>query len=135
MITPWKVKSKSSNADWYGAEIFRAGLAQQPINPYFVTTTKGKRKADLYIPKETAKDCNLDTTQELLLVDPQGREFPAKCKKWKDGRIVVKGGWRRLCRRNLVAEEDKCICEFVQGRNDGRLVINVSFVRANGHLG
>ncbi|KAL0449294.1 UNVERIFIED_CONTAM: hypothetical protein Slati_1485800 [Sesamum latifolium] len=112
----------------YGMEIFQAGLLEQPMNPYFVTKIMPKRKGDLFIPMDIIKYSNLDFTQEITLVDPKGRKFHAKCKKWKDGRIVVAGGWRSLCRLNFVEQEDKCICEFVQG--EGRcLFLKVSFVR------
>ncbi|KAK6125795.1 hypothetical protein DH2020_040466 [Rehmannia glutinosa] len=110
--------------------IFQAGLAQQPINPYFVTKVMQKREADLFIPMDVIKDFNLDFTQEIILVDPRRREFCAKCKQWKDGRIMLSGGWKSLCRLNLVTQDDKCICEFVQGEGR-RLFLNVTFVRAN----
>ncbi|KAL0378924.1 UNVERIFIED_CONTAM: hypothetical protein Sradi_3197900 [Sesamum radiatum] len=113
----------------YCMEIFQAGLVEQPMNPYFVTKIMPKRKGDLFIPMDIIKYSNLDFTQEITLVDPKGRKFHAKCKKWKDGRMVVAGGWRSLCRLNFVEQDDKCICEFVQG--EGRcLFLNVSFVRA-----
>ncbi|KAI3451161.1 hypothetical protein Pfo_007826 [Paulownia fortunei] len=112
----------------YGMEIFQAGLAQQPRNPYFVTKIMEKRKGDLFIPMDVIKDNNLDLTQEIMLVDPRGRQFRAKCKKWKDGRMIVSGGWRSLCRLNFVQQEDKCICEFVQG-GGRRLLLNVSWFR------
>ncbi|XP_020554938.1 putative B3 domain-containing protein At5g66980 [Sesamum indicum] len=113
----------------YGMEIFQAGLLEQPTNPYFVTKIMPKRKGDLFIPMDIIKYSNLDFTQDMTLVDPKGRKFHAKCKKWKDGRMVVAGGWRSLCRLNFVEQEDRCICEFVQG--EGRcLLLNVTFVRA-----
>ncbi|KAL0350065.1 UNVERIFIED_CONTAM: hypothetical protein Sradi_4155700 [Sesamum radiatum] len=113
----------------YSMEIFQAGLVEQPMNPYFVTKIMPKRKGDLFIPMDIIKYSNLDFTQGMTLVDPKGRKFHAKCKKWKDGRMVVAGGWRSLCRLNFVEQEDKCICEFVRGEG-GRLFLNVSFVRA-----
>ncbi|GFP80289.1 putative B3 domain-containing protein at5g66980 [Phtheirospermum japonicum] len=121
----------SLRRDCYGVEIFQAGLAQQPINPYFVTKVMQKRKGDLFVPKDIIKDFNIDFTEEITLVDPASREFRGKCKIWNDGRVVISGGWRSLCRLNLVAQDDKCICEFVQDVKGRRLFLKVSFVRAN----
>ncbi|KAK6121855.1 hypothetical protein DH2020_044409 [Rehmannia glutinosa] len=130
--TSTNTRQNKSSRDCYGMEIFQAGLAQQPINPYFVTKVTQSRKADLFIPMDFIKDFNIDFTEEITLVDPRRREFRAKCKKWKDGRMVVTGGWRRLCKLNLVAKDDRCICEFVQGE-DRRPYLNVSFIRGNMH--
>lgn len=80
---------------------------------------------------DVIKDYNLNMAQEIVLVDPSGREFHARCRKWKDGRSILSGGWRRLCRVNMVAPEDSCICEFVQREGDQRQFLNISFVRAN----
>ncbi|KAK6121937.1 hypothetical protein DH2020_044320 [Rehmannia glutinosa] len=79
----------------------------------------------LFIPMDFIKDFNIDFTEEITLVDPRRRAFRAKCKKWKDGRMIVTGGWRRLCRLNLVTKDDRCICEFIQ-EEDRRLYLNVS---------
>ncbi|KAL3655761.1 hypothetical protein CASFOL_000157 [Castilleja foliolosa] len=122
----------SLRRDCYGMEIFQAGLAQQPTNPYFVSKVNQKRKGDLFVPKDLMKDFSIEFGDEIMLVDPADREYRGKCKKWSDGRVVISGGWRSLCRLNVVGQDDKCICEFVEGTK-GRLFLNISFVRANGN--
>lgn len=71
----------------------------------------------------------LNLPEEMLLLDPSGRKWTAKLKRWRDGRTHYTEGWGRLCRTNLVGEDDICICEFIE--RDQRLCMNVSFVRAN----
>ncbi|XP_022862664.1 B3 domain-containing protein REM5-like, partial [Olea europaea var. sylvestris] len=110
----------------YGDDIFRSGLAIRPRNPYFVTKIRKSRKDDLYIPKETIKDFQLDNLPgEMFLIDPQDRRFPAKIVRWKDERVWCKGGWKSLCAVNFVRPEDRCICEFVDGN------LSIKFVRGN----
>ncbi|CAA0841812.1 Unknown protein [Striga hermonthica] len=112
-----------------GSDIFSSGQAQRPKNPYFVTKVMPKRKSYLFIPREVVRDYGLNLQQDITLVDPRRREFPARCLMWKDGRRVVSGGWRILCNINLVREADVIICEFVRG-SGGRQFIQISFVRA-----
>ncbi|GER49614.1 AP2/B3-like transcriptional factor family protein [Striga asiatica] len=116
-----------------GLDIFSSGRAQRPKNPYFVTKVMPKRKSYLFIPREVVRDYGLNLRQDITLVDPHRREFPARCLTWKDGRRVVSGGWRILCNVNLVREADVIICEFVRG-DGGRQFIQISIVRACGSL-
>ncbi|CAI9772130.1 unnamed protein product [Fraxinus pennsylvanica] len=110
----------------YGNDMFRSGLAIRPRNPYFVTKIKKSRPDDLYIPKETIKDFQLDNLpEEMFLIDPQDRKFPTKIKRWKDERVWCRGGLKSLCAVNLVSQEDTCICEFVDGG------LSIKFVRGN----
>ncbi|KAL7097086.1 hypothetical protein ACP275_10G121000 [Erythranthe tilingii] len=113
--------------DIYGREIFKAGLMPVPVNPYFVTKINTKRKGELYIPKEVVRDNILDLPDEIVMIDPHGRTWTAKGKIWKDGRRYYTRGWRRLCQRNFVEDEDICICEFIETGQS--LIMDVSFVR------
>ncbi|KAI3465829.1 hypothetical protein Pfo_022492 [Paulownia fortunei] len=119
------------NFDWYGAEIFKSGLVPQPVNPYFVTKTRS-RSSELYIPMDVVKHFSLELPEVIMFFDPSGRQFRAKRKMWKDGRMFYSKGWKSLCKMNLVEKDDKCICEFVHG-GGGNIHISVSFVRANRH--
>ncbi|EYU40140.1 hypothetical protein MIMGU_mgv1a026121mg, partial [Erythranthe guttata] len=85
------------------------------------------RKKALYIPKEVVRDNILDLPEEIVMIDPHGRTWTAKGKIWKDGRRYYTRGWRRLCQRNFVEDEDLCICEFIETGQS--LIMDVSFVR------
>ncbi|KAL0451847.1 UNVERIFIED_CONTAM: hypothetical protein Slati_1162800, partial [Sesamum latifolium] len=115
--------------DIYGEEIFRTGLATYPKNPYFITKINPGRKGELYIPMDLIKVQNLNLPKEILLLDPSGRRWSAGLKQWRDGRTYYRGGWRRLCKMNLIGYDDICICEFIKRAE--RLCLNISFVRAN----
>ncbi|KAL2249485.1 UNVERIFIED_CONTAM: hypothetical protein Sindi_2422200 [Sesamum indicum] len=115
--------------DIYGEEIFRTGLATYPKHPYFITKINPGRKGELYIPMDLIKVQNLNLPKEILLLDPSGRKWSARLKQWRDGRTYYRGGWRRLCKTNLIGDDDLCICEFI--KRGERLCLNISFVRAN----
>ncbi|KAL3535116.1 hypothetical protein ACH5RR_003577 [Cinchona calisaya] len=112
----------------YGFDIFKSGKHSQPKNPYFVTKLRAKRMNELFVPADVVRDHNLNLPSEIILRDPQGRAWTAKLRHWSDGRRWYCGGWRKLCRLNLVIEKDTCICEFVKRRNQG-LFIKVTFIR------
>nr|GMD41754.1 B3 domain-containing protein At5g57720-like isoform X1 [Ipomoea batatas]GME03964.1 B3 domain-containing protein At5g57720-like isoform X1 [Ipomoea batatas] len=121
---------KRNAFDYTGASIFKSGLYPQPINPYFVTKTRKGRKNELHIPEYVIRDFNLKLPSTMILRDPKGKDWEAKVKPWKDGRVVLAGGWKELCKWNLIQEEDSCICEFVaeergMGRKEVLLQIQV----------
>ncbi|KAG6423718.1 hypothetical protein SASPL_114121 [Salvia splendens] len=99
--------------DWYGVELFNAGFIPPSPNPYF------------YIPMEVIKSFNLKLPENVTLLDPKGRQFPAKRKMWMDQRTFYTEGWKSLCEVNKVEDEDSCICEFLYNADD--LCISVSF--------
>ncbi|XP_073049724.1 uncharacterized protein [Primulina eburnea] len=111
-----------------GFEIFEKGLAKQPANPHFVVEVKAKRTNDLFIPLPLVDEHKLDLPKpHMLLVDPHGREFHARYRRWSDGRILYTREWKFLLRRNNIVVGDTCICEFVEG--DMGLYLKVSFLR------
>ncbi|KAL8505330.1 hypothetical protein ACS0TY_016534 [Phlomoides rotata] len=124
----WEIPHRYSYPKCYGMEIFEAGLEERPRNPYFVAKLMPKRKNNLFIPRDTIYDYNLTIANEIILVDPTGREFSSKCKKWKDEIFSVAKGWVSSCRVNSVKENAKCICEFVQRECDQRQFLHISFV-------
>ncbi|XP_051119900.1 B3 domain-containing protein At4g34400-like [Andrographis paniculata] len=113
----------------YGIDIFRAGLASQPRNPYFVTGVMDKRKGNLFVPRDVVQDNNIDFSKKAQFIDSTGRRLMARCKEWKDGRISISGGWRKVCTFNNIDKDDRCICELVEGEDE--LAIHVIVVRAN----
>lgn len=74
---------------------------------------------------DVIKGCGLKLPEIIVLLDPKGRPFRARRKVWSDERTFYVGGWKALCRMNMVGGEDTCICEFVQ--KGGDLCISVSF--------
>ncbi|KAF3620838.1 hypothetical protein BC332_22405 [Capsicum chinense] len=114
--------------DLYGADIFKNGRATQPKNPYFVAKIRAKKRDHLYIPVDVVRDYNLEIPSRMTIRDPAGREFEAKRKDWKDGRIWLTGGWRNLCWWNLVEKDDRCICEFMRGKGKKSLYLQVQVV-------
>lgn len=83
-----------------------------------------------HIPEYVIRDFNLKLPSTMILRDPKGKDWEAKVKPWKDGRVVLAGGWKELCKWNLIQEEDSCICEFVaeergMGRKEVLLQIQV----------
>ncbi|KAG6420700.1 hypothetical protein SASPL_117237 [Salvia splendens] len=119
-----KCKIKTTR-DWYGAELIKTGLIPPPLNPYFVTKKLRTRASELHIPMDVIKTYNLKLPENVTLLDPKGRQFPAKRKMWTDRRIFYIGGWKSLCNVNMVGVKDSCICEFLY--NADELCISVSF--------
>ncbi|KAG5625057.1 hypothetical protein H5410_010275 [Solanum commersonii] len=93
--------------DRYGADIFKSGRATQPKNPYFVAKILPKRRNQLYVPIDVVRDYKLELPPSMTIRDSAGREFETRVNNWKDGRIWLMGGWRSICRWNLVEENDK----------------------------
>ncbi|OIT07179.1 PREDICTED: B3 domain-containing protein At4g34400-like [Nicotiana attenuata] len=118
--------------DQYGAEIFRSGRATQPKNPYFVAKIRAKRRDQLYVPVDVVRDYNLELPPRMFFRDSEGRKFETEVNIWKDGRIWLKKGWRKICRWNLVEKEDSCICEFMRGKSNEVLYLQVTVVKAGG---
>ncbi|KAG8368301.1 hypothetical protein BUALT_Bualt15G0031300 [Buddleja alternifolia] len=129
-----QVVEASTRVDPFGVDIFRSGLARQPVNPYFVTKISSKRQFDLFVPMNLNKMV-LDNLHENLpekpfLIDSQRRKWRTNLKKWTDGRALYNGGWNHLCRVNNICEEDRCICEFVHRRQGTGIDIKVHIVCA-----
>ncbi|KAM3219849.1 B3 domain-containing protein isoform X2 [Capsicum annuum] len=122
--------------DPLGTDIFRSGRATPPKNPYFVAKIIPKRRNQLFIPLDVVRGYKLKLPSSMTIRDSVGREFEAKCKSWKDGRIFLTGGWSRLCRWNLAEKNDLCICEFVRGERNKGLYLQVQFLHegASSHL-
>nr|GMD34611.1 B3 domain-containing protein At5g60140-like [Ipomoea batatas] len=79
-----------------------------------------------HIPEYVIRDFNLKLPSTMILRDPKGKDWEAKVKPWKDGRVVLAGGWKELCKWNLIQEEESCICEFVaEERGMGRKEISI----------
>ncbi|XP_049350443.1 B3 domain-containing protein At5g60140-like [Solanum verrucosum] len=139
----FKKKTSSSKAitckvrntlDRYGADIFKSGRATQPKNPYFVAKILPKRRNQLYVPIDVVRDYKLELPPSMIIRDSAGREFETRVNNWKDGRIWLMGGWRSICRWNLVEESDRCICEFVRGKSGKILFLQVQVLREGSNL-
>ncbi|XP_019166326.1 PREDICTED: B3 domain-containing protein At5g60130-like isoform X2 [Ipomoea nil] len=128
--------SKRGIPEHYGADLFLSGRYIQPDNAYFVTRIRTKRRGDLYVPKEVVRDYNLKLPPTVTLRDIKGREWTSIVKVWADGRTWLSGGWRPLCRRNLIGEEDQCICEFLppQLGNQDNMVLQITVVKEDATL-
>nr|GLL46577.1 B3 domain-containing protein At5g60130-like isoform X1 [Ipomoea trifida] len=129
--------SKKAIPDHYGADLFLSGRYIQPENAYFVTRIRQKRRGDLYVPKEVIRDYNLQLPSTVTLRDPKGKEWKNIVKVWADGRTWLSGGWRALCRRNLIEEEDQCICEFLPrelGNDKDNIVLQVTVIKKDAPL-
>ncbi|XP_055803326.1 B3 domain-containing protein At5g60140-like [Solanum dulcamara] len=109
-------------------DIFRNGCITKPKNPYFVTKIRPDRRDHLYIPADVVRDYKLELPSSMTIRDSAGREFEAKLKIWKDGRIWLVGGWRSLCRWNIVEKNDTCICEFVRRKHNKDLYLQIHIV-------
>ncbi|KAH0783618.1 hypothetical protein KY290_003216, partial [Solanum tuberosum] len=114
--------------DQFGADIFKSGHATQPRNPYFIAKLQAKRRDQLYVPIDVVKAFNFELPSSITIRDSTGREFETKHKNWKDGRIWLIGGWHSLCRWNLVEKDVKCICEFVKGKGNEVLYLQVQIL-------
>nr|GMD10863.1 B3 domain-containing protein At5g57720-like isoform X1 [Ipomoea batatas] len=95
-----------------------------------------KKKRDVseeesdYIPFEVIRDHNIELPANVILRDEKGKNWNTYVKTWSDGRTWLSGEWRNLCRRNLVQENDRCICEFMPSNSLGKeLVIQVTIIR------
>nr|GLL46534.1 B3 domain-containing protein At5g60130-like isoform X2 [Ipomoea trifida] len=129
--------SKKAIPDHYGADLFLSGRYTQPENAYFVTRIRQKRRGDLYVPKEVIRDCNLQLPSTVTLRDAKGKEWKNIVKVWADGRTWLSGGWRALCRRNIIEEEDQCICEFQPrelGNDKDNIVLQVTVIKKDAPL-
>nr|GLL46578.1 B3 domain-containing protein At5g60130-like isoform X2 [Ipomoea trifida] len=66
-----------------------------------------KKEEDInYVPKEVITDYNLQLPSTVTLRDAKDRKWKTIVKVWADGRTWLSRGWRGLCRRNLIEEED-----------------------------
>nr|GMD86963.1 B3 domain-containing protein At5g57720-like isoform X1 [Ipomoea batatas] len=86
----------------------------------------------IYVPKEVIRDYNLQLPSTVTLRDAKGKEWKNIVKVWADGRTWLSGGWRALCRRNLIEEEDQCICEFLPrelGNDKDNIVLQVTVIK------
>uniref|UniRef100_M1CFK5 B3 domain-containing protein n=1 Tax=Solanum tuberosum TaxID=4113 RepID=M1CFK5_SOLTU len=81
-----------------------------------------------YVPIDVIKGFNFELPSSITIRDSTGREFETKLKNWKDGRIWLIGGWHSLCRWNLVEKDVKCICEFVKGKGNKVLYLQVQIL-------
>ncbi|XP_042064206.1 B3 domain-containing protein At5g60142-like isoform X1 [Salvia splendens] len=111
--------------DWYGVDLFKTGFIPPSPNPYFVTQNLRNRAYEFYIPMDVIKSYNLKLPENVMFLDPKGRQFPSKRKMWADQRTFYTGGWKSLCNVNNVEDKDSCICEFLYNADD--LWISVSF--------
>nr|GMD90465.1 B3 domain-containing protein At5g60140-like [Ipomoea batatas] len=86
-----------------------------------------------YVLKEVIRDYNLQLPSTVTLRDAKGREWKTIVKVWADGRTWLSGGWQgRLCRRNLIGEEDQCICKFLPselGNDEDNIVLQVTVIK------
>lgn len=85
-----------------------------------------------YVPVDVVRDYNLELPPKMFFRDSEGRKFETEVNIWKDGRIWLKKGWRKICRWNLVEKEDRCICEFMRGKSNEILYLQVTVVKAGG---
>nr|GME12272.1 B3 domain-containing protein At5g60140-like [Ipomoea batatas] len=122
------VKKKKFVPDHFGVELFSSGHFTQPKNPYFVTKIRPKRRDDLYIPIEVTRDNNIKLPAKVILWDERDKKYDAYLKTWSDGRTWLAGGWRKLCKWNLVQVNDRCICEFVPSLGP-ELILKVTIIR------
>nr|GMD85781.1 B3 domain-containing protein At5g57720-like isoform X1 [Ipomoea batatas] len=122
------VKKKKFVPDHFGVELFSSGHFTQPKNPYFVTKIRPKRRDDLYIPIEVTRDNNIKLPAKVILWDEKDKKYDAYLKTWSDGRTWLAGGWRKLCKWNLVQVNDRCICEFVPSLGP-ELILKVTIIR------
>ncbi|XP_031107205.1 B3 domain-containing protein At5g60140-like [Ipomoea triloba] len=122
------VRKKKDVPDHFGVELFSSGHFTQPKNPYFVTKIRPKRRDDLYIPIDVTRDNNIKLPAKVILWDERDKKYEAYLKTWADGRTWLSGGWRKLCRWNLVQQNDRCICEFVPSLGP-ELVLKVTIIR------
>nr|GMD00113.1 B3 domain-containing protein At5g60140-like [Ipomoea batatas] len=100
------VRKKKDVPDHFGVELFSSGHFTQPKNPYFVTKIRPKRRDDLYIPIDVTRDNNIKLHAKVILWDERDKKYEAYLKTWADGRTWLSGGWRKLCRWNLVQVND-----------------------------
>ncbi|PSS02559.1 B3 domain-containing protein [Actinidia chinensis var. chinensis] len=112
-------------------DVFKSGIVSRPKNPYFVAKLRKKRQNELHVPADVIKDHKLKLPQTLILLDEEGRKWSAKVVGWKDGRIwLAGGGWRAFCKWNDVQWEDRCICEFMQGKGRQGLYLKMHILKA-----
>ncbi len=81
-----------------------------------------------FIPKEIIKTHNLQLPEETFLLDPQGKEWKTRLSHWADGRICYHGGWKEICKLNLLRVGDRCVYEFIECTQRG-LYIKVNVIQ------
>ncbi|CAK9150829.1 unnamed protein product [Ilex paraguariensis] len=111
-------------------DIFGSGVIARPQNPYFVAKLRAKRKNELYVPVDVIKDHNLKLRPQMMIRDPRGKDWATNVSTWKDGRTCLHGGWKALCKWNNLQKQDKCVCEFVQGRGRRGVFLQIHILRA-----
>ncbi|CAI9099064.1 OLC1v1035825C1 [Oldenlandia corymbosa var. corymbosa] len=99
--------------DPFGMDIFKSGKVPKPKNPYFFTKVNKRRQSELFVPTKIINTYDLQLPKETLLLDSRGREWKTTLTIWRDGRSYYNGGWKELCKANLIGDNEHCICEFV----------------------
>lgn len=83
-----------------------------------------------YVPSEVFETFNLtNLPPKMTLRDPHGRTWFVKLHTWKDGRAFYTGGWKSLCKKNSIDEEDKVVCEFVPQQGQELPVMQIQIFR------
>ncbi|XP_047342725.1 B3 domain-containing protein REM20-like [Impatiens glandulifera] len=103
--------SYSSVADQ--EEIFIDGLINRPVNPFFVTKLRWKKRNALHLPGDVMKLHNIKLPSTVMMIDEEGRRIYTKVLSWSDGRKWIIDGWKIFVRHNNLKEDDRCICEFL----------------------
>ncbi|XP_043710117.1 putative B3 domain-containing protein At5g66980 [Telopea speciosissima] len=107
-----------------------AGLGRLK-NPYFVASFVPERPYDLFIPRTLIAKHHLKIVPEMTMCDPSGKHWRVKTSRWKDGRVSLAKGWSALCKEHNLGIDDKCIFEFIKGR-DRKIggIVKIHFVWA-----
>ncbi|XP_059643884.1 B3 domain-containing protein REM20-like isoform X1 [Cornus florida] len=114
--------------------IFETGHYVRPKNPYFVAKMKQTtRKNDLLVPADVIKDNNLKLPSEIVLRDQDGKTWTAKLVVWSDRRTWIRG-WKAVCRWHNLRENDRCICQFLLGRDGDCTSLQIQVVPAGSWL-
>ncbi|KAJ8450838.1 hypothetical protein Cgig2_032463 [Carnegiea gigantea] len=112
----------------YDAEKLPEGIEEflPSKNPYFITRLRRTRDAELAIPNEIRD--GLKFSDSIQFQDPEGRLWKGKIDTWRDGRVWVKHGWKKLCKWNKVSANDTLICEFLPSRKSTCEIIRVQII-------
>ncbi|KAL5557180.1 hypothetical protein UlMin_039416 [Ulmus minor] len=101
-----------------------------PKNPHFlVDLSKSKCYLySVYVPRTLLDAHNIKLKPNILLIDENGKKWPATVTFRADSRICITS-WTIFREKNNVTPKDKCVFEFILGRGNACKEMKVHVIR------
>ncbi|KAL5557181.1 hypothetical protein UlMin_039417 [Ulmus minor] len=101
-----------------------------PENPHFLVDLSKSRSYlySVHVPRTLLDAHNIEMKPNILLINENGKKWPATVTFRADGRICITS-WKIFREKNNVTPKDKCVFEFVLGRGNACMELKVQVIR------